>query len=276
LDVPRRDAPTAELANTLSYLGTALLWRGEFSPALRTFREAMAEIASVRERHPADALWLFREAMLHRWIGETLLTQGSPVQAQEELRSAVTLFSKATTQDPANKTWQIDLLVAELMEQEARLLAGRSGSPAELAALLVRLEQMEQSGGQPQQLRRLPDRARWARLYAGQPGTRPEAGDRVLQETRLRLRDALLARREDERLARSLALLDQVWLARTRPSTDARREVCEAVLADMREMRAFLRTDQTVTAAWLAAQSCPGREADPETAQTRDWLSSRH
>jgi hypothetical protein len=44
----------------------------------------------------------------------------------------------------------------------------------------------------------------------------------------------------------------------------------------MHEMRAFLRTDQTVTAAWLAAQSCPGPEADPETAQTRDWLSSRH
>ena len=276
LDPTRRDAPTAELANSLSYLGTALLWQGEFNSALRIFREALAEIASVRQRHPSDALWLQREAMLRRWVGETLLTQGHPAQAQEELHAAATLLTTATAQDPGNKTWQIDLLVVELTDRESRALAGSPATPAELAALLGRLEQTEQSGGPAMQVRRLPERARWARLYAGLPGTRPELGEQAMRDTRQRLRNALQARPADERLARTLAVLDQAWLARARAPAPAWREACEAVLADMREMRAFLRSDQAVTAAWLAAQSCPGHEAEAEVALTRDWLSSRH
>ncbi|MFG6465843.1 serine/threonine-protein kinase [Roseateles sp. BYS87W] len=275
LDGARRDGPTAELANSLSYLGTTQLWRGEFSAALRTFGEALAEIAPVREKHPGDGLWLFREAMLHRWMGETLLTQGHPENAQADLQAAVALLTKATALDATNKTWQIDLLVTELMAQEARLRAGHPGTAAELAALRARLEQIEQAGGQPQQLRRLPDRARWARLHAAHPSTRPDAADAVLQETRQRLRDGLKARPEDERLARALAWLDQAWLARTPATAAAYRDVCDAVLTDVSGMRAFLRTDQAVTATWLAAQSCPGREPDPETAQVRDWLASR-
>lgn len=274
IDPAQRDATTAELANALSFLGTTQLWQGEFRPALQTFRDALAEIAPVRQRHPADALWLYREAMLRRWIGETLLTQGSPAQAHEELRGAVTLLSAASAQDAANKTWQIDLLTAELMYQETRVASGQSVAPVELAALLGRLEQIEQSGGAAQRLRRLPERARWARLYAGMPGTRPETGELALRDTRQRLHDAVRDQPSDERLARSLAMLHQTWLARA-SSADARREVCTAVLVDMREMRAFLRTDQVVTSAWLAAQSCPGREADAEVAQTRDWLSRR-
>ena len=126
------------------------------------------------------------------------------------------------------------------------------------------------------QVRRLPERARWARLYAGLPGTRPELGEQAMRDTRQRLRNALQARPADERLARTLAVLDQAWLAHARAPAPAWREACEAVLADMREMRAFLRSDQAVTAAWLAAQSCPGHEAEAEVALTRDWLSSRH
>ncbi|RZL32487.1 MAG: serine/threonine protein kinase, partial [Rubrivivax sp.] len=89
LEPARRDSPTAELANTLSYLGKALLWRGEFSAALRTFQEALAEIMPVRQRHPADGLWLYREAMLRLWLGEALLAQAQPAQAHHELRAAV-------------------------------------------------------------------------------------------------------------------------------------------------------------------------------------------
>ncbi|MBW8844421.1 MAG: protein kinase [Burkholderiales bacterium] len=275
LDPARRDAPTAELANSLSFLGKALLWQGQFEAASRTFHEALAEIGPVRQKHAADALWIYREAMLSYWAGETLLAQGRAVQAHETLSAAAGMLAQATAQDPANKAWQIDRFVVDLADQEARTLAGRPGSGAELASLLGRLEQIEQAGGPAMQARRLPERARWARLHAGLRGMRVELGGQALRDTRQRLRAALQARPGDERLSRSLALLDEAWMTNTRSPTQARREVCDAVLADMREMRAFLRTDHVVTAAWLAAQSCPGHEADAEVTQTRDWLSSR-
>jgi serine/threonine-protein kinase len=274
LDPERRDAPTAELANTLSYLGRALLWQGELSAALRTFREALAEIVPLRRKHPVDGLWLYREAMLRLWLGEALLMQ-QPAEAYGELHAAVGLMVTATAQDPANKTWAVDRFVVELAEQEAQALAGRPTSAHRLAALLGQLEQLEQSGGQPLRVRRLPERARWARLYASLPGVDAERAAQVLAETRAQLRVALQAQASDERLARSLALLDRAWLARTGASTPARREVCDGVYADLREMRRFLRVDHVITVAWLEAQSCPGRASDEEVAGTRDWLASR-
>ncbi|KQV60347.1 hypothetical protein ASC95_02455 [Pelomonas sp. Root1217] len=275
LDPARQDAATAELANSLSYLGTTLFWQGEFDHALGVFQEALAAIAPVREKHAADALWLFREAMLRRWIGETLLVRGRSAPAYDALQVAVEQLGAAASQDPGNKTWQADLLTAQFMAQEARTAAGRPGTAAELAALLGRLQQMEQSGNVALRVRRLPERARWARLHAGLPGTSVQDAERALQDTRQRLLDALQSRPEDERLSRALALLDQAWLARTLSRAEAREEPCKAVHADMRGMRAFLRVDHVVTVTWLAAQSCPGREADAELASTRDWLSSR-
>jgi len=276
LDPVHRDGPTAELANTLSYLGKAQLWQGQVTAALASFREALAEIAPVRQRHPADGLWLYREAMLRLWLGEALLVKGQPAQAYRELQAAADLMTTATTQDPANKTWQIELLATQLAAHEAQALAGHPGAASALAALLSRLERLEQSGGPSLSVRRLPERARWARLYASHPGVSAESAAEVLGDTRERLRTALQSQAGDERLARALALVDRALMARTGLSLGARRQMCDAVRADLREMRRFLQVDQLITSVWLDAQSCPGRAPDAEVAQTQDWLSSRH
>ncbi|RZL33370.1 MAG: hypothetical protein EOP35_18045 [Rubrivivax sp.] len=181
----------------------------------------------------------------------------------------------ATGQDPANRTWQIELLATQLAAQEAQTMAGRPSSEGELLALQGRLEELEQSGGPSLRLRRLPERARWARLYAGLASVSGERATALLIETRERLRTALQTQAGDQRLARSLALVDRAWLARTRDSPAALRDACDALQGDLRDMRRLLRVDPVVTAAWLDAQSCPGREPDAEVAQTRDWLSSR-
>jgi len=271
LDPSRRDGPTAELANTLSYLGKVHLWQGEISAALKVFREALAEIVPVRQKHPADGLWLFREAMLRSWLGETLLTQGQHEQAYEELHEAVTMMQTVTAQDPRNESWQIELLATQLVAQEAQVR--RPVKASELQGLLARLEGLEQAAGA---VRRLPDRARWARLYARLPSTRPEAGSHALLDTRERLRGALQLRENDQVLVRALASLDRAWLAVASNSAEARHAACDAVHKDLREMRRFLRVDYEFTLTWLEAQSCPGAEPDAETATTRGWLQRRH
>ncbi|MFT7774617.1 protein kinase domain-containing protein [Roseateles sp.] len=252
----KRDQALSDLAGSLSWLGQARLWRGELEPALATFREALDVLAPQRRARPADAPAANREAILNRWLAETLSALGRPAEATEALRVAQARFAELIARDATNRVWPSEALIT-------RLLALEVAPPpvAQLQSLLPalghQLDQLEQAGGAAAKVRRLPDRARWAllTLTAASPATRATALAQV-EEVRGRLREALASRPGQLRLARALAKIDDALLRGATGASRPDRRSCELVRADLDLLRDLVSADPLVTAVWQGAAAC--------------------
>lgn len=208
----KRDRALSDLAGSLSWLGQVQLWRGELPAALRTFQEALEVLAPLRRAQPGDAPSANREAILNRWLGETLTMLGRSAEAVRAMQVAQARFSELVARDASNRAWASEALITRLMALEAATVDPAAWRE-ELAALGQQLSELESAGGSAALVRRLPDRARWARLslVAATHQGRPAAALQ-LQQVRERLREAVGQRPEELRLVRALARIDELVL----------------------------------------------------------------
>ncbi|HEY1129238.1 MAG TPA: serine/threonine-protein kinase [Roseateles sp.] len=270
----KRDQALSDLAGSLSWLGQARLWRGELEPALSTFREALELLAPQRRARPADAPAANKEAILNRWLAETLFALGRPAEAAEALRVAQDRFAELIARDASNRVWPSEALITQLLALEVAP-PPRSQLQSLLPALGQQLDQLEQAGGAAGKVRRLPDRTRWAllTLAAASPGNRAEAAAQV-EGVRDRLREALVARPGQLRLARALAKIDDVLLRGATSSLALDRHSCDLVQADLDLLRELVQADPLVTAVLKAAAACVPNVARAGVANFRETAGS--
>jgi hypothetical protein len=266
----------AEWADSLSWLGTALLWQGEFKQAQQLFAEGLRGVVAVREAAPKDLLWIEREAMMRTWLGRAWQRLGLPVQGRAELGAARKLLGELLVQEPKNRKW---------LSQIARAVSNMGREPFESSSnYLQRLRRIEQellaldSGASASAaLSRLPDRAQVSLALAGelQAQHRGDEALHVLKAMSAELRKGLEQRGNDLKLQTGnaqlgLALAD---LHLKRGDIQAARQLCAKVRDELLDLRPLLRVHFEITEAWVAAYSCLGQ---PEQAQREQaWLAQR-
>ena len=134
----------------------------------------------------------------------------------------------------------------------------------ELATLGQQLSEIERAGGAAAVVRRLPDRARWARLslLAAAPQGR-HAAALELGQVRERLREAVLQRPEELRLVRALARINELVLRGAARGTSIDGQRCEWARADLALMVPRVQLDPLVVEMRQAAAAC-GDLPDPK------------
>lgn len=262
----------ADWMDSLSWLGTALLWQGEFRQARQLFAEGLQGIAVARAASPKDLEWIFREAAGRYWLGVALQGLQQPGQAQTELRGATALL----LQDPKNPRWTALKVRAEARmgpqpsEERVKYLQRLRRSEQELLALDVGVSASAA-------LSRLPDRADISLALAAelQAQHRNNVALQELEQMSATLRKAIGQRSDDLKLQTAsaqvrIALAD---LKMKSGSNQAAHAQCAAVLDGLRDLRPLLRVHFEITRAWVAAYSCLGRGAQVQSEQT--WLAQR-
>lgn len=276
LDGEQRSQVRGDFANDLSWLGQAKLWRGEFGAAMQAFEEALGLVETLQRQAPADAQWAHRLAVLQRWLALSSVQAGQGGRAREQMARAERGFEALVERDPANRSWQADLLVTQLYALEALPAGERARALRErLPRLTVALEKAEAVGGEATRVRRLTERARWARLRAQTLGDQPAEAMALLEDTVLKLRQAWRGRSTELRLARALVETEVAALRQANAAGRDHRTLCAAISGDFDGLRALLRVDFEITRAWVDLQSCwPAADA-VQMAATREWLAQR-
>lgn len=276
LDDDARARLRGELANDLSWSGQARLWQGQFGAAGAAFGEALTLVEALQRAAPNDAQWAHRLAVLQRWQAQTRLQAGEVAPALALMTQAERGLEALVRQDPVNRAWEGDLLVTQLYRVEAMPAAERAVALRErLPLLTAALEKAESKGGEAMRVRRLTERARWARLKAQSLAAQPSDAAALLEDTLSRLRTAWRARPSELRLARALA---ETAVAAWRQGESAGREqraLCSALDADFDGMRALLRVDFEITRAWVDLQPCWRADEMLQIASAREWLATR-
>lgn len=274
LEGDKRLAATAELANTSSWLGTALLWQGKFAEAHEVLTTSLQDIESVRQQAPTDGLWMYREAGVRRWLAAVRLAQGQRKESLAVLGPAVELSRAITKLDPGNRAWQNERLLIELQALQAQP-ALDAFQRAQLLNLGQKLKDDVNAGGGGARLRRLPNLAAWARVVLEAKALSTAEGLALAQDVRRQLMAGLDGQRKDLRLARGLAVLNRALMQNLAVAGADAAPHCEQALDDLREMLQLLRQDHEVTSTWVEAKSCRGHAADAEVVLARNWLSDR-
>ncbi|OWQ86323.1 hypothetical protein CDN99_21050 [Roseateles aquatilis] len=271
-------AARMDLADSLSWLGTTLLWQGLDRAAARSFSEGAELVADVRRDAPQDG-WAYREAILHRWKAEALLNLGQRPAAIQDASAARALLDALATKDPANLQWQINRARMQLLEVEIQ------GSTLSLSERRERLRAIRATLGT---LRKDPVRIevriadawlKWTVLHAR---VSLESGD--LADARQTLNDAaelarptLDGRPDDVRYLAAYLLVRQyqmeLWKSQPGNAGNAERQlVCRDVVDRIEKMHGLLRVHQQISRAWIDAQSCLGQGGRDDVKRTTDWL----
>ena len=75
-------------------------------------------LAPVRRAEPGDATSANREAILNRWMGETLSAMGRAPEAVRALQVAQARFADLVARDASNRVWSNEALVTRLLALE--------------------------------------------------------------------------------------------------------------------------------------------------------------
>ncbi|MDY0748425.1 protein kinase [Paucibacter sp. R3-3] len=244
----------AELADTMSWLGTVQAQRGQYAQVRDVLGEARTLIEQVRADAPKDALWESREALVHLYLGDALRHLGERDAAQAELRRAAELAHDLLLHDPGNSQWNSSLMATEITQAE--LNPPPMPRLQELLARVDALDAAEQAKNPSAALRRLPYRSRLLQLML--PHMSPAESLAALQPLQQRLADALAKRSEDLALRTALArteLSTAQALKDTGKAAEALAQ-CRTVNHMLEQMPQLLHVHAEVTQAWEEAQRC--------------------
>lgn len=155
---PHDRALTAELANTLSWLGSAQEASGALVAASRIYARELQVVTELHAAAPGDALWTNRVANSLQRRSKLALALGQEDTAMAAIEQARALLDAALEREPNNRVWRANLAIVEL--DRLRLLARRERAAALLPALTA-------LGAKTLALTRLdPKKADWSRLHA--------------------------------------------------------------------------------------------------------------
>ncbi|HEX7816640.1 winged helix-turn-helix domain-containing protein [Dyella sp.] len=139
-----------ELADTMSWLASVQLQRGELHQALDAFVHEREAVLAAREKGDPSNLWRYREALSNLRVAKAEADLGQYAAAAPDYAKAVASFAALVDQVPDNRNWQRDLAYARLQQgwlayaMGDTALAQRRLSEAEsgLHALLARDQTM--------------------------------------------------------------------------------------------------------------------------------------
>ncbi|WP_067279438.1 serine/threonine-protein kinase [Mitsuaria sp. 7] len=271
------NAAKMDLADSLSWLGSVTLWRGDARPAEAMFSEGAALIAEVRNSAPNDGAWSYREAVMRRWRSEALIKLGRVKESVAEARSSVDLLRKLHGQDASNVQWWLNLLLSEAtaLDFEWSQLT-RAARIEQAAALKTQIEDFAKSRPETNKSRMVEIWGRWSVIAARTQAADGEAerGLRTLQETADAQATLLATRASDIRFV--LFYVDtrrQMIAIARRHSLPAPTAACREIDDITMKMPAAIGVHLQITQGWVEAQSCLGRGHRDDVRRAAEWLA---
>ncbi|MCB1590713.1 MAG: hypothetical protein KDI56_17500 [Xanthomonadales bacterium] len=120
---PSNDEAIIGLADSLSWIGSALLRDNRPAAAQTRFAEQLTLVRDVRQRRPGEASWLWYEGIAQQFLGRVAVAMGDQ-DGLNELRSASNLLEEAVRSDPSNMTWKTDFYSVRTELGWSRLVLG--------------------------------------------------------------------------------------------------------------------------------------------------------
>ncbi|SEK79849.1 Protein kinase domain-containing protein [Roseateles sp. YR242] len=282
-DGPGDPAVRIELADSLSWLGSILLWEGALDQSSAVFKQAVEVVSQVRKGAPGNNQWAYREAVLHRWMGVVARSRGELEAAKLEFESAVSLLATLKNQDPSNLNWQMNLLHAESLLLDVE---GRSLSPDQRLArwrlLKERSDEIARHTGAGAQRRRLEHQG-W--IIVGLASALADTNNAVeaidlLEQLAQQLRTELNEQSADTRLISGLAEVvgKEISLLgndRLPTSMEKRQQICGDLVDRIGKIDGLIGVHLRITSSWVQAQSCLGAGDRADVRRMAEWVASR-
>jgi tetratricopeptide (TPR) repeat protein len=271
---PNDPALRAELADSLSWLGSALQAEGELHQAIELFEQEQSELTALRTAAPTELDWTFRLVGAAHRHAKLLAATGNDAAAADELRWAVTLAQGLIQHDPTNRYWQRAVLNVEALAAEVQANLGNYQKALDLetaaAVDLARLTKLD------------PANQAWMLLESvnlinlGESllrlGRPQEAGERFQAALDRMRQGAGQARGNSEleqKMARSLIGLAQVRLAQREPA--AAQEACQEAIAVLQPLAHSDIHNYYAQDLWVRSHLCAGQGG--RVIAAREWLS---
>ncbi len=276
---PKEKVPALrmELADSMSWLATALDWKGKTPEALQMFTEAIAVIQDVRRDAPPNGLWAYREAIMHRWAAIASFKLGNHVATVKHVDAAVKLMDALQAQDPTNKNWRMNWLRSKALQLE---YAPESADHQERLKKWIALKnEWDSVAGQSKSGGILAQR------YQSDVGLGKELAVVGRLDEALILMENVLhglstengANSKDVRvlMAYSDAAMSIVRILPRTPSYfEKRRLICQSLAGEIGKMPRLIAVHQKITSSWIEAQSCLGRADTEEVIKASQWLAA--
>jgi tetratricopeptide (TPR) repeat protein len=271
------NAARMELADSLSWLGSAMMWIGDPKSAEAMFSEGAAVIAAVRTGAPNDGVWSYREAVMRRWQADALIRLGRADEAVQQARQSLQILRELLTRDASNVQWQLNMLLSEAAALD---LEWPRLNPAErlaqAAALKAGMDAFARAKPDTAKSRLLDVSVRWARSAARTEAALGNAAGALdtLRKAADDQNSVLSSRASDMRYVQSYIDLRRlmILLAR-RHGLPLPVAACKEIDDITMKMPAAIGVHHQITLGWVEAQSCLGREKRDDVRRAADWLA---
>ncbi|HXA47988.1 MAG TPA: hypothetical protein VNW52_10190, partial [Burkholderiaceae bacterium] len=116
----------AELADSLSWVGSTKETIGELSDALALYERELQIAKKLYEASPIDALWANRVSLGLQHRGELELALGQDGNALADYRQSKKIFDTIIEKEPSNRVWQSSRALAQLEELKILTYQGQA------------------------------------------------------------------------------------------------------------------------------------------------------
>ncbi len=120
----------AQVADTISWLGSVAEKRGDLASAQRLFSEQTGQLARQRSLHPEDFRWLYALADAQGLLAVSLGTTSRHDESLRVLAEAADAYQTLTKHDPGNIQWRIKLASVQVRQAS---YAFEANQPAQAA-----------------------------------------------------------------------------------------------------------------------------------------------
>ncbi|MFZ6771011.1 winged helix-turn-helix domain-containing protein [Undibacterium sp. Di26W] len=260
---PQDRSLKGDLADSISWMGSAKETLGELDAAMALYRRETDLVESLHQAAPNDALWNNRLALALQHQAVLKLALGQSTAALDDFHIAHDLLKLALEQEPSNKAWQRNFLFAKL---DYLRIAARETAAKDILPQLQDIWKTTNSLAQ-----RDPKKVKWSLLEAQ---VRQQMALALLdlhqnQEARRQLTDSqrhledVLTRNPTE--LRSRLALAEGWLILA--AVEAREKDEAASQHACQQARGLLAKDAPgsmdyhILSPWIRAQTCLGNDA---------------
>lgn len=259
-------AQKAELADSMSWLGTTWVRKSEEREALPAFLKAIQLLEEVRKEQPKNGFWTYQQAAMHRAAAQTAMALNETELAARQVDESVRLMDTLHAQDPSNMNWRINLLIARTLQLDYRTAQGDAGK---------RLDQwiaIEDEWSDIQKTSKAKEApAVLSERYQSDLGYAKALAAAGRFSESMNLFDSILAGFSAKLKDRPDFLLLLIYVdtsvsaLRLLPDTEAfamkRLSLCNGLATEIQKMPQFIGVHRKITRAWNTAQSCLGRES---------------
>lgn len=120
---PEDDGVLADIADSLSWIGSTLAAERKPLEALEHYRQQLKLVQDVRSRRTGEVTWVWREAVAGHLTALLEIATGND-SGVDRLRASLALFEEAARADPTNRGWSQQVLVARIDHAWAMAMFG--------------------------------------------------------------------------------------------------------------------------------------------------------